>query len=91
MPASLPGATASAVFYLRAKDTGVWHYLAQLYYNSSGQLFGPNWTHRLVPSVYDLLYRSDYDLQTNLVGKTYPQDALPGGLRVLQSCVQLPP
>src|SRR6185312_7813801 len=84
---------SSATIYLVAKDTGEWHVLADFLYNGSGNpagLYGPVVTPRVVPGVYDVYYCHNCETSTtstDVTGETDAADALPNGLRVLQSNV----
>jgi hypothetical protein len=82
------GYTTGTTLYLKAKDTSALHQLAYFSYSGvSNGLYGPTFTARLVPGVYDLVYRRNWDSTYNTVSSTDAIDKLPGGMRILQSGV----
>jgi hypothetical protein len=88
LPTSNPSSLTTTL-YLRAPETGAWHQVAY-FYHTSGGLWGPYFTSKLVPGTYDLLYRRDWDSTYNTIGSTDVTDKIPKGLRILDACVTLP-
>src|SRR5262249_29873069 len=88
LPTSNP-ASFTTTLYLRAPDTGAWHQLAY-FYHTSGGLWGPYFTSKILPGTYDVLYRRDWDSTYNTVGSTDVTDKIPKGLRILDACVAVP-
>jgi len=81
----------STSMYLRSRDTGAWHELSYFSYNGAGNtLYGPTWTSKVVPGLYDVLYEREYQSSSNLVYDTDPTDKIPHGLRYLGVCVNVP-
>jgi hypothetical protein len=75
--------------YLRAVDTGALHMLSYFDYTGvNSTLYGPISTTKVVPGVYDLVYWRDWDPKSNQVTETVG-DAIPHGMRVLQSALVL--
>jgi hypothetical protein len=88
----LPGQSSygGATFYLKAKDTGAMHSVASFNYTGANYtLYGPTWTSRIVPGVYDLWYRKNWDSTYNTVSSTSTGDPNPNGMRLLQMNVIL--
>src|SRR6185503_140654 len=67
--------------FARALDTGAWHQLATFNYTGvSSTLYGPTFTTKLVPGVYDILYTREWDSQYDTVSSTDATDKIPHGL-----------
>jgi len=82
---------SGATFYLRAADTGAMHSIAYFNYNGSGySLTGPHWTSGLLPGVYDLLYRKNWNSTYNTLDNTPSDDPNPNGMRRLGACLTVP-
>ncbi|MBK9259650.1 MAG: hypothetical protein IPM54_07390 [Polyangiaceae bacterium] len=82
---------SGATFYLVADDTTAMHSAA--YFNYSGgnySLNGPTWTSSLLPGVYDLVYRKNWDSEYNTVSATSVGDPNPNGMRMLGTCLTVP-
>ncbi|MCZ7684883.1 MAG: calcium-binding EGF-like domain-containing protein [Sandaracinaceae bacterium] len=101
-PAALPpGYYESVTLYAVSRDTGMRHILGYLRYNyvsgSPGyRLDARDGTldARLVPGIYDVLYRRGYDYSTSSgqewVDLTDAADPFPNGWRYLDRCVAFP-
>ena len=80
-----------AAFYLKAKDTGAAHYLAGYSYRyvSSGNysLRGDTYDSKVIPGVYDLLYRRKWDSTYNTVTITSGTSSQLNGYRILKENV----
>ncbi len=78
-------------FYLKAKDTGAAHFLASYSYNristSNYALAGDTYDSRMIPGVYDLLYRRNWDSTYNTVTLTNGTDTQLNGYRILKTNV----
>ncbi|MDC3954859.1 hypothetical protein [Polyangium jinanense] len=82
---------AGATFYFRAIDTGALHSVAYFNYSGSGYMLnGPTWTASLLPGVYDLLYRKNWDITYDTVTATSVGDPNPNGFRRLGACIAVP-
>ena len=80
-----------ATFYLRADDTTAMHSAASFSYSGANYtLYGPTWTASIIPGVYDLLYRKNWDSQYNTVSTTSVGDPNPNGFRKLGVCLTVP-
>jgi slime mold repeat-containing protein/EGF domain-containing protein len=82
LPPTNPFSYTSTI-YLRSKDTGASHALA--YFSYSNNLSGPYFTSRLLPGIYDVLYRRNWDSVYNTVSSTVSTDLVPNGYRQLQA------
>ncbi|UQA60087.1 hypothetical protein [Polyangium aurulentum] len=92
LPATNPGYSTTTTLYLKAKDTGAMHVLANFWYSgASYTLYGPNFTSKLVAGTYDLYYRRAWDSQYDTVGDTVANDKIPNGMRILQKDVVIKP
>jgi hypothetical protein len=87
---------ASMVFYAVATDTGAWHTLHSVRYggccgNYTLTAADRDYTGRLMPGTYDLLYRRSYSTADDTVSKTETTDTLVNGLRYLRRGVVVAP
>jgi hypothetical protein len=88
---------SAATLYLVAKDTGEWHELSYLVYDGAGSpatLFGPTVNPLFVAGTYDVYYCHNCATSTTSIdvsSQTDAADALPNGLRKVQSNVVLSP
>jgi len=80
-----------ATFYLLAADTTAMHTVASFTYSGANyNLSGPTWTNSLIPGIYDLLYRKNWDSTYNTVSSTSTGDPNPNGMRKLGTCFTVP-
>jgi hypothetical protein len=81
-------------FYLKARDTGLLHYIGDIFYQYNGgsppyALFSGSYTARLVPGTYDLIYSRGCSASSSSCSVKFDSTLGPfaNGYRVLQSGV----
>ncbi len=88
--AALPAMASDSgehIVYAVAKDTGARHQIAYFYWTSSQTLIRRDST-RLMPGVYDILYRKgESGADSGFVYRTDTSDIGPNGVRYLDRCV----
>jgi hypothetical protein len=91
LPATNPPYSTTTALYLKARDTGAMHEFSHFQYTgNSYTLYGPNFTSKLLPGMYDLYYRREWNSQYNTVNDTAPNDKIPNGMRLLGTCLTVP-
>ena len=85
----------SLIFYLRSRDDlAAWHQIGSVGFGGCCGRYEAVQAHaqiatRLLPGVYDLLYRRDWSQGTDIVDPTDAADAYVKGMRLLGTCVEV--